>query len=202
MKLYIIGEVVYKNKNNLILESKGEGYLMTVADEARFEVGQKVKMYLYEHRTEYLACTYGFKDFKERLLFIDLIAVEKVGPKIAMILLEKGWEYVARLIAEYNVKDLSSIQFISEKLANIICVQLSDKWAKICSNADNKRAEKSKMRDELSKTLFELGFKKAQIDLALRKVKPSDSIDNMIEESIRLIANTDGEEEIADGTQA
>ncbi|SJZ45042.1 Holliday junction branch migration protein RuvA [Mycoplasmopsis verecunda] len=189
MKLYIIGEIVYKNKNNVILESHGEGYLLNVAEESRYEVGQKIKMYLYEHRTEYSECTYGFKDFKERLLFIDLLSIEKIGPKIAMTILDKGWEYIARLIADDKYQELSTIQFVTEKMANIICVQLSDKWAKIINNADNKRAEKSQMRDELNRTLQQLGFQKSQIDLAMKKVRPKDKLDDMIEESIKIIAN-------------
>ncbi|MHA0272573.1 Holliday junction branch migration protein RuvA [Mycoplasma sp. 48589B] len=193
MKLYIFGEIVYKNKGSIILESRSEGYLMNVPNDSRFEVGQKAKIYLYTHRTDYTECTYGFKDFKERLLFMDLITVEKVGPKIAMILLDRGWEYIARLIANENYQELSSIQFISEKLANIICVQLSEKWSKIITNADNKKAEKLQTREELNKTLQQLGFNKSQIDLALKKIKLSDDLDHMIEESIKLIAN-DGNE--------
>ncbi|WP_416754733.1 Holliday junction branch migration protein RuvA [Mycoplasma sp. 654] len=189
MKLYIIGEIVYKNKNNIILESRSEGYLMTVSDESRYEVGQKAKIYLYEYRTEYNECTYAFRDFKERLLFLDLVSVEKIGPKIAMILLDKGWEYIARLIAHNNYQELASIQFINEKLANIICVQLSEKWSKIISNADNKKAEKSQLREELNKTLQQLGFQKSQIDSVMKKIKFTDNIDSMIEESIKLIAN-------------
>ncbi|MFV8401422.1 Holliday junction branch migration protein RuvA [Mycoplasma sp. 005V] len=189
MKLYIIGEIVYKNKNNIILESRSEGFLMTVPDEGRYEVGQKTKIYLYEHKTEYSECTYAFKDFKERLLFIDLLTVEKIGPKIAMILLDKGWEYIARLIANNNYQELSSIQFINEKLANIICVQLSEKWSKIINNADNRKAEKLQQREELNKTLQQLGFQKSQIEMAIKKVKPANDLDAMIEESIKLIAS-------------
>ncbi|QNM93316.1 Holliday junction branch migration protein RuvA [Mycoplasma sp. Pen4] len=195
MKIYIIGEIVYKNKNNIILESKGEGYWLTVADDWRYQVNQKAKIFIYEHQTDYQKNTYGFKDFKERLLFIDLVSIEKIGPRIAMNILNKGWEYIARLIATNNTTELSTIPFVTEKVANIICVQLNTKWSKILTNSDNKKAETAQIRDEVAKTLQTLGFKKAQIDYALKQIKYTNNMDEMIENSIQLIAAQQNEQQ-------
>lgn len=46
MTLYKIGEIVYKNNNNIILESKGEGNLVTICDNSRYSKGEKLK-YIY-----------------------------------------------------------------------------------------------------------------------------------------------------------
>ncbi|WP_426461041.1 Holliday junction branch migration protein RuvA [Mycoplasma hafezii] len=192
MVLYKIGEIVYKNKSNLILESGGTGYIVNVPNDARFEVGQKLKIYLYEYKTEYLTNTYGFKDFKERLLFIDLIGIDKIGPRIALNILDVGWETVAQYIATENWVELSHFNFVSEKTAKLICVELKNKWAKLCSNINKKDIPNNSISKfkELSKTLATLGFKKHQIDLALSKVQETNDLDAMVEESIQIIASS------------
>ncbi|QCZ36527.1 Holliday junction branch migration protein RuvA [Mycoplasma nasistruthionis] len=192
MKIYLIGEIVHKNKSNIILESKGEGYLFTVPCEERFEVGQKTKLFIFNYRTEYSQNSYGFKDFKERLLFIDLISIEKIGPRIALNLLDKGWEYIAELIATDNVLELTKIPLVTEKMANLISVQLQEKWSKIYSNHAQKDNSKFQNQNDASDALLQLGFKKNQVDYALKQIRSSqmqfNNVDDLIEESIKIIA--------------
>ncbi|WBP83855.1 Holliday junction branch migration protein RuvA [Mycoplasmopsis edwardii] len=189
MILYKIGEIVYKNKTNLIFENKGDGYIVNVANIDRFEVGSKCKIYLYEYNTEFYRNIYGFKDFKERLLFTDLITVEKIGPKVAMNILEKGWEFVANLIVNDNWQELSKINFVSEKTAKFICVELKNKWSKLLDPSIKKDTKEIQNINELSSTLDTLGFKKNQIEFAIKNIKEQKDLDKMIEESITLIAN-------------
>ncbi|UWV81792.1 Holliday junction branch migration protein RuvA [Mycoplasmopsis cynos] len=184
-------EIVYKNKNNIIFENKGDGYIVNVANVDRFEVGAKCKIFLYEYNTEFYKNIYGFKDFKERLLFTDLITIDKIGPRVAMIILEKGWELVANYIINDSWRELSKINFVSEKTAKFICVELKNKWTKLIDNNAKKDSKDLNNISELSSTLSTLGFKKNQIDFAIKNVKEQKDLDKMIEESISLIANKD-----------
>ncbi|TDV23263.1 Holliday junction DNA helicase subunit RuvA [Mycoplasmopsis mustelae] len=194
MILYKIGEIVHKNKNNLIFESRGDGHIVTVPNINRFEIGQKLKIYIYEHATDYLHNFYGFKEFKERVLFMDLINVDKIGPKIAILMLDKGWELIARYIAENNYLELAKCQFVSEKTARLICVELTEKWKKMIDKVIVSNSENTSILTELSSTLQSLGFKKKQIEYALINLKERKDLDKMIEESIVLITSVkDGE---------
>lgn len=188
MILYKFGEIVYKNKNNLILESYGTGYLVNVAQEHRFTIGQKMKLFLYEYKTDYYQNTYGFKDFKERLLFIDLLTIDKVGPKIAINLLEKGWLEVATSIVSEEWQTLASCPFVTDKTARLICVELKEKWSKLIQVKAETQAKQNNL-NELNLTLATLGFKKHQIDLAMQKIKETDNLEKMIEDSIQIIAD-------------
>ncbi|WP_322908749.1 Holliday junction branch migration protein RuvA [Mycoplasmopsis felis] len=194
MILYKIGEVVHKNKNNLIFENKGDGYIVTTPKLDRFEVGQKLKIYLYEHITDYYHNFYGFKEFKERVLFIDLLGIEKIGPKVAISMLDKGWESIVNYIANENWQELAKCQFINEKTAKLICVELSEKWRKMVDSNVAKIANDNVIMSELSNTLASFGFKKKQIDYALTNVTNKKDLDKMVEESINLITSyKDGE---------
>ncbi|WP_027121595.1 Holliday junction branch migration protein RuvA [Mycoplasma leonicaptivi] len=190
MILYKIGEVVYKNKNNLIFENKGDGYIVSVPQLNKWEVGQKCKMYLYEHNSEYYKQTFGFSEFKERLLFIDLISIDKIGPKVANLILGLGWEVVANYIIEENWKELAKINFVTEKTAKLICVELKNKWSKMVNKESREVSNQIKQNSlltDLASTLKTLGFSKNQIDYAVSNIKTSSDIDTMIEESINLL---------------
>ncbi|VEU74827.1 Holliday junction DNA helicase RuvA [Mycoplasmopsis citelli] len=145
MLLYKLGKIVYKKSNNLIFENKGDGYLVIVSDESRYKINEKVKLYLYEYITEYNKTTYGFKDFNERLLFLDLISIDKIGPKIAMGILDKGWENVVKLITQENWQEISKFPFVNESTARLLCVELSEKWTKIM-NCKSKDKSSSKLK--------------------------------------------------------
>ncbi|UUM19633.1 MULTISPECIES: Holliday junction branch migration protein RuvA [unclassified Mycoplasma] len=197
MLLYKLGEIVYKKNNNLILESKSEGHIVVVSNESRYQVHDKIKMYFYEYNTEYNKTTYGFKDFKERLLFIDLISIDKIGPKIAMNILDKGWEYVAELISQENWQEIAKFPFISEKTARFLCVELANKWTKIMNKQIKDNSATQSQLKQLSETLNTLGFKKKQIDFAVTKVDTSKTLEEMIEQSIEIIATNQNEINIA-----
>ncbi|AKJ21098.1 Holliday junction branch migration protein RuvA [Mycoplasmopsis synoviae] len=187
MTLYKIGEIVYKNNNNIILESKGEGNLVTICDNSRYSKGEKLKLYLYEVKNDYIQQTYGFKTFKERLLFTDLISIDKIGPKTAMLILDQNWELVANLIAEGDWKEISKINYISDKSAKLICVELKDKWAKIIQNKEVKKFDDITNIKELKQTLNKLGFKASDIDYAVNNISSTKELGLMVEESINLI---------------
>ncbi|WAM06750.1 hypothetical protein ONA23_00525 [Mycoplasmopsis cynos] len=65
MILYKIGEIVYKNKNNIIFENKGDGYIVNVANVDRFEVGANAKYF-------YMSTTLSFIK-----IFMDLKILRK-----------------------------------------------------------------------------------------------------------------------------
>ncbi|UUD36472.1 Holliday junction branch migration protein RuvA [Mycoplasmopsis citelli] len=197
MLLYKLGEIVYKNNNNLILESKGDGHIVVISNESRYQVHDKIKMYFYEYNTEYNKTTYGFKDFKERLLFIDLISIDKIGPKIAMNILDQGWEYIAELITQENWQEIAKIPFVNEKTARFLCVELSGKWTKIMNRKIKDKSTSQSLLKQLSETLNTLGFKKKQIDFAVSKVDTSKNLEQMIEDSIEIIATNQNEINLA-----
>ncbi|WP_406613784.1 Holliday junction branch migration protein RuvA [Mycoplasma corogypsi] len=172
MILYRFGEITWINSNNLILESYGNGYIVTVPNISRFEQGQKVKLYFYEYRNEYMQYSYGFKDFKERLLFMDLISIDKIGPKIAISLLDKGWENIANLIANDDWQSLSGFNYISERTAKLIIVELKTKWAKMLNKMTSTKAssKRNETIDSIARSLENIGFSKNEIDGALSNV--------------------------------
>lgn len=192
MILYRIGELIYKNNNNIVFESQGIGYSIIVPDIKRFENNTKMKLYIVELKNDYYQATYGFKDFKERLLFVDLIAINGVGPRVAFNILNNGWENASSLIALNNYEELVKIPYLNPKIAKNIIIELQDKWKKIL-NLTEKEIDKNINNpnfNEIKETLKMLGFKNNQIEYALKQVKVSSNIEKMVESAIKIIANS------------
>ncbi|WP_029513552.1 Holliday junction branch migration protein RuvA [Mycoplasmopsis primatum] len=190
MILYRIGEIVHKNNSNIIFESQGIGYSLIMPDSKRVEAKQKCKLYLFEIKNDYYWATYAFKDFKERLLFIDLIGLNGIGPRAAFNILNQGFEKVSALIAEGNINALVEIPYLNIKIVRLIVAELQGKWAKMINpNEANKITKATNIINEAKDTLKMLGFKSKQIDNALLNVESTDNIEKMIEDAIKIMSN-------------
>lgn len=190
MILYKIGEIMHINAQNIIFESKGDGYSLIVPNSGRFSNNQKVKLFIYEYKSDYSTQTYAFKDYMERVLFVDLISLTGVGPRIAMNLLDNDWEKIANYIALSDAESLSKIPYVQEKQAKLIVVNLQSKWNKILlKNKDITKStnEISNINDVVS-SLKIMGFKEKQINEAISKIDNKGNVEEMIQKSIELIS--------------
>lgn len=190
MILYKIGEIMHINAQNIIFESKGDGYSLIVPNSGRFSNNQKVKLFIYEYKSDYSTQTYAFKDYMERVLFVDLISLTGIGPRIAMNLLDNDWEKIANYIALSDAESLSKIPYVQEKQAKLIVVNLQSKWNKIIlKNKDITKStnEISNINDVVS-SLKIMGFKEKQINEAISKIDNKGNVEEMIQKSIELIS--------------
>ena len=90
MYSYMIGIVVGYDKNCIILENNKIGYLINVANPYSFKLNEEIKVYLYNHIKEDENSLYGFKSMEEKDLFLKLINVKGIGPKMAMPIFAGG----------------------------------------------------------------------------------------------------------------
>ncbi|MGZ9413188.1 Holliday junction branch migration protein RuvA [Mycoplasma sp. 480] len=210
MEIYKIGKIVSKNKNYIILESSSTGHLIYVVNSDKFEKGENRKVYIYNWENDYQKTTYGFENFRERILFEDLLTISGVGPKTALSFISEGWEKGINLIAEGDWERLSKYTYISQKIARQIVFDFQNKYRKILSNLKSKEEKVDensteneshefenesnskldfKVMSELEDTLKVLGFQKRQIDYAISSLEPSENFEFLVEEAIKLISN-------------
>ena len=88
---YIIGKVTYAMGNTLVVENNGIGYEIGVSATTLYDCctpGEIVKIYTYLYVREDTFSLYGFSKLEEKTLFLRLIDISGVGPKLAMELLD------------------------------------------------------------------------------------------------------------------
>ena len=184
--LYILGKIISISKRSLILESNQIGYSIVISNPQDYELNKFKKIFVYEYNYENInkKILFGFKEYKERLFFEDLLSIQGIGPKIAMSIIGANWKNIMNDIANSNIENISKIPYVGEKIAKKIILDFQKKYDSLSINK-----EENKNKLEVYKTLKSLGFNDKQINLVSSKIKNVENIDQMIEEAIELISH-------------
>lgn len=183
--LYKLGKIVSIAKSYFLLESNYTGYVVYAPEIERFELDKFQKVFIYRHKNDYVDMYYGFKEFKERLFFEDLLSIQGIGPKTGIAILNEGWKKALDLIAVGDWENLSKLPHLGQRSAKQLVFEFQTKYDKILSNKNTF----NKTQNELENTLKTLGFSNTQISLALASVDSNSSIEDMVENAIKVISN-------------
>ena len=199
MTIYKYGKIMHVNTNYLILDHNGNGELIYVPNIERFKKDEVRKVFISSIENEYTKTTYGFENFKELVLFEDLISLQGLGPKTAISILNEGWEKIINLIADGNKDELEKINYVSSRVANNIVSNYQSKYAKFIEKLVNGEDWKAKNKvsnsynNQFEETMKMLGFKTQQIKYALEKIKITENIEQCVEDAIKLISQNQHE---------
>ena len=174
---YIKGIVTDIKPNGIVLENNGIGYFIYVSNPYIFNVNKEYKVYIYEHILENEDSLYGFKTSKDKELFLKLISVKGLGPKMTLPLLVED-QSIELAIEREDITYLKKFPKIGDKLAKQIVLDLKGKLSK---------DENIKTNDELKEALIGLGYKEKEIKNVLSKVDNSLSIEEQIKASLKLL---------------
>jgi len=178
---------IVENVHGIVLECGGVGYgvLVTDTDAGQLHVGDEAKLYIYEHIKEDAHDLYGFINSATKSLFMQLLSVKNVGPKVALAVLDTGSTDAVRVaIANGDVKFLQAAKGVGKRAAEQIVVELRDKVGAPVGEAAEGLVGRAgvNQQDEAWQALVALGFTEADAQVAL------DAVDSNLptEERIRL----------------
>ncbi len=131
MIAFLIGIVEEKREGFAIINVNGVGYEVFVSNNTLISMpktGENAKILTYMAVREDGISLYGFSTLEEKDLFLKLITVSGVGPKLAISILS-GLNYSDLTIAitREDVRLLSKIKGLGKKTAERICLELKDK---------------------------------------------------------------------------
>lgn len=182
MYSYIVGIVKEIKGNSIIVENNNIGYLIYTPNPFVFKENEEYKIYIYEHIREDEHSLYGFKDIEERELFLNLLSVKGLGPKLALPILATGSvSGIIDAIERENILYLKKFPKIGDKVARQIILDLK---GKLVSSSDN---VVSNNYDELTEVLRGLGYKQKDIVSVLPKINIELGLEEQIKEALRLL---------------
>ena len=181
MYSYIKGIVVGYDGNYIILDNNNIGYSIFVSNPYSFKLNEECKVYLYNQIKEDENSLYGFKSLEEKNLFLKLINVKGIGPKMAMPLFAGGnIKGIYDAINSDNVTYLTRFPKIGDKVAKQIILDLK---GKLTSQTDLFKYDSR----ELIEVLESLGYKSNDIKKIINKVDNDLSLENQIKEALKLL---------------
>lgn len=176
---YFRGKIVKQFANYIVIDVNGIGYKIYTPNPYKFKESEHT-VYVYSHVREDEYTLYGFISESERDLFLRLIDVKGLGPKMALSILATGSiNGIIDAIDRENVLYLKKIPKIGEKLARQIILDLKGKL----TMSDNVEVES----DELSLALEALGYKANDIKNVVNKVDKLLPIETQIKEALKLL---------------
>jgi holliday junction DNA helicase RuvA len=163
------GKVAARTAEGLVLDVNGVGYLVAATPSATGKSGEEVTVETYLHVREDALQLYGFADGAERELFVQLLGVNGIGPKVALAIVSGSRpEDLRRAIVREDAARFQAIPGIGKKTAERIVLELKEK---IASDALAPEArEASEPHVVAREALVELGYSVVEAERALAEV--------------------------------
>ncbi len=183
MIAYLRGKVLTTTAETAILDVNGVGYEAYCSGSAfrRLTVGEVGELYTYLQVKEDGVTLFGFAEPKEKELFLKLIGVSGVGPKMGIaILASLSAEEFATAVATADVKRLSAVKGLGKKTAEKIVLELHGKISaaeildasgETASAAPTPAAKLAPEDEEAISALMGLGFTRAESAQAVKKAR-------------------------------
>lgn len=167
---YIFGKVIEIDGNRVVVEVNNVGYslLIPLREVSHLETNREYKIYVYKYVRDDGEELYGFLEKESKRLFVALMNVTTVGPKLALkVLSYLSPSEIVKAIASDNPGAISSVKGVGDKIAERIVTELKDTVTKL--GIDMTREETN--FNDLVKALRGLGYNQNEILFAINSAK-------------------------------
>lgn len=198
MYSYIIGKVVNKFKNILILENNNIGYeiYMTEIALSELSIDEEAKIYTYYNVTQDNISLYGFKNLEEKKMFENLISVSKIGAKTAIGILSSisTTEFAIAIITN-DIARLSKLPGIGKKTAQRLVLEIIDKvkaeeiifTEEKDSNSNESHISITEKEKDVLEALKVLGYNSKEAEKVMGSLDITSSTEDMIKQALKIL---------------
>ncbi|MBR6788705.1 MAG: Holliday junction branch migration protein RuvA [Clostridia bacterium] len=192
MYAYLKGKVADVCENVLVLDVNGVGYELNVSAYTlnTAKIGEEKVYYTFLVVKEDEMSLYAFADKREKTVFMRLISISGVGPKLALAILSgMKYEDLVSNIVSGNTSAVNSIKGVGKKTAERIVLELGDKFDDMSITAISEKKAPislSGKAEEAVATLVALGFNR---DNAIKSVNLVYSEDLTVSQIIHKAIN-------------
>jgi holliday junction DNA helicase RuvA len=187
MIAHLSGTLLSKQATSVIVDVGGVGYEVTIPLSTFYDLedpGSEVKLRIYTHVREDILQLYGFKTARERELFLKIISVSGIGPKLGITLLSgmNADELIAS-IRTNNLARLTLIPGIGRKTAERLVVELREKVAELSSaQLEEEFGAREEVRTGLKEDTVRSDALSALLNLGYQRSSAEKAIDNSLSE--------------------
>jgi Holliday junction DNA helicase RuvA len=177
---FISGRLIEKKPMQAVIENSGIGYTLNISLQtysALPDKGAQVHLKSYLHVREDSMQLYGFAADAERQVFLALISVSGVGPKLGQIILS-GIQAadLVHAIKRGDTEKLTLVRGVGKKTAQRLVVELNEKFTQLGIFSEQqtdkiKEITKDALHEEALMALLSLGYRKQEAESALRRAR-------------------------------
>ncbi|MBI4468507.1 MAG: Holliday junction branch migration protein RuvA [Acidobacteria bacterium] len=183
----LTGTLIHKSPTSLLLDVGGVGYEVTVPLSTYYqlpETGLGCALLIHTHVREDALQLFGFQTSRERQLFLKLISVSGIGPRLAITILSGlSPEEIILSIRGSDFTRLTAVPGIGRKTAERLVVELRDRVEELAaagagrssSLAGSAGESDSQVADDVVSALVNLGYPRPMAERTVASVICSQS---------------------------
>ena len=180
--------------HSVVLDVNGVGYEVFATQQTLGTLltkkGQDIFVFTYQHIRENLSELYGFLDQQDKQMFLALLIVSGIGPKVALSILNAASVKVLRgAVASQDSSILEKVSGIGQKKAQKIILELKDKIEDI-DIAEGASVFLTDVEKDVIEALAKMGYPRTSVQNALRTI-PQDleTVQEKIKATLQLLSN-------------
>jgi len=186
---YLIGKVIDKQKNHIVLMTPGGvGYEvnMTPTRILEYKAGEQAELFTYMKVSDSALDLFGFKTAEDREFFSLLLSVKGVGPKTALHILSLGSvENIESAIGRGDVTYLTAVQGLGKKTAERVVVELKSKMKG--SRSKGYTSAESTVMGEVIDGLVAMGYSRDEAKLVVMNLDATGmTTEKLLKEALKM----------------
>ncbi len=201
----LTGRLISKTPDKVIIDVNGVGYQVAIPLSSYYSLPDedttanksaiKTTLHIYTHVREDALLLFGFLTNLEKEMFILLLSISGIGPKVALnILSHMSCTDLYDALIQEDEKKLSTLPGIGKKTAARLILELRDKIRKFAQahavpTPDTIQNDTTSINDDAMSALINLGYKEKQAKAALAKIDTSasnsDSMETILKKALK-----------------
>ncbi len=191
-------QVLTAENPELLLEVEGVGYRVSVGRSAISQMssylgdgGAEVFLYVSHQVREDSETLYGFLDPRDREAFETLLKIHKVGPALAMDILDSySMKQLQEIVIRKDLDALTSISGVGKTTAERLLTELKNKLDVedfITPEGKDGETDSPSQIGDVRKALLELGYSNAEIRDVFGELSTDLDTEELLKQSLALL---------------
>ena len=189
----LTGRLASKAPDHVLLEVGGVGYLVHIPLSTFYDLPEQespASLWIHTHVREDALSLFGFITEREKALFLLLLGVTGIGPKVALTVLSgiPPAELVDAL-RKQDVRRLVAVPGVGKKTAERMVLELADKAANLSPETPEREAAEVAADDVVS-ALVNLGYRKSEAERAvdaISRIGPPRDFGEFLKEALKRL---------------
>ena len=188
------GSLAHKSPEHLIVDVHGVGYHVLVSLNSYYRLPdpcQPVKLFIHTHVREDALQLYGFVDAAEKELFLLLISVSGIGPRLGLnILSGTSLDQLLEALEAGDLVRLVAIPGVGKKTAERLVVELRDKVKQTRAARGETAAAAGGDFEEAISALVNLGYRRNEAERAVKSARSegAEEIETLIRGALKRLS--------------
>ncbi len=189
---FLEGEILDKSPGQVLVRVGGVGYQVYISLQTFYSLPDPpgtVALRIHTRVQDDALELFGFADQDEKDVFLQLLTIPRIGPRMALNILSGiSPEELREALAASDVKRLASIPGVGRKSAERITLELKDRLA--AGTPTRRAAPQDRERGDALSALLNLGYSKNLAEKALDKAQAQGvhTLEDLLRLSLKYLA--------------